>query len=127
MGIEGIKAVSDYKAYTADAVLDVLHFVAPTMMKLEDAHFSRGIANNLDDPKYKNYKYWSNPRNKITTCSRYGDLLYIDTSVNGGDEDPFLKDGVYSANRDETVPVLSAGFMCAKDWQGKNYFNPSGI
>ncbi|RYR28758.1 hypothetical protein Ahy_B01g052926 [Arachis hypogaea] len=115
MGIEGIKAVSDYKAYTADAVLDVLHFVAPTMMKLEDAHFSRGIANNLDDPKYKNYKYWSNPRNKI------------DTSVNGGDEDPFLKDGVYSANRDETVPVLSAGFMCAKDWQGKNYFNPSGI
>ncbi|KAL4315068.1 hypothetical protein AHAS_Ahas15G0148100 [Arachis hypogaea] len=61
MGVDGIRAVSDYKAYTADAVLDLLRFVAPKMMKPRDAHFSRGIADNLDYPKYKHYKYWSNP------------------------------------------------------------------
>ncbi|QHO19354.1 hypothetical protein HN51_061976 [Arachis hypogaea] len=61
MGVEEIRAVSHYKAYTADAVLDLLRFVAPKMMKPRDAHFSREIADNLDDPKYKHYKYWSNP------------------------------------------------------------------
>jgi len=61
MGVEGIKAVTDHKAYTADSVLDLLHFVAPKMMKRGDAHFSYGIADDLDDEKYKHYKYWSNP------------------------------------------------------------------
>ena len=61
MGVEGIKAVADYKAYAADSILDLLHFVAPKLMKRGDAHFSHGIAGNLDDPKYKYYKYWSNP------------------------------------------------------------------
>lgn len=28
---------------------------------------------------------------------------------------------------DESVPTLSAGFMCAKGWRGKTRFNPSGI
>lgn len=28
---------------------------------------------------------------------------------------------------DETVPVLSSGYMCAKAWRGKTRFNPSGI
>ena len=27
---------------------------------------------------------------------------------------------------DESVPVLSAGFMCAKGWRGRTRFNPSG-
>lgn len=49
----------------------------------------------------------------------------IDTSAD--DEDTCLKDGVYSVDGDETVPVLSAGFMCAKGWRGKTRFNPSGI
>lgn len=51
----------------------------------------------------------------------------IDTSAEGEDEDSCLKDGVYSVDGDETVPVLSAGFMCAKGWRGKTRFNPSGI
>lgn len=51
----------------------------------------------------------------------------IDTSANGEDEESCLKDGVYSVDGDETVPVLSAGFMCAKGWRGKTRFNPSGI
>lgn len=47
----------------------------------------------------------------------------IDTSVDG----TCLKGGVYSVDGDETVPVLSAGFMSAKAWRGKTRFNPSGM
>lgn len=61
MGVGGVKAVADYKAYTADDVLDLLHFVAPKMMARGDAQFSYGIANDPDDPKYQHYRYWSNP------------------------------------------------------------------
>nr|GMC75988.1 phospholipid:diacylglycerol acyltransferase 1 [Ipomoea batatas]GME01725.1 phospholipid:diacylglycerol acyltransferase 1 [Ipomoea batatas] len=61
MGIGGIKAVAEYKAYTADDLLDLLQYVAPRMMARGSAHFSYGIAENLDDPKYEHYKYWSNP------------------------------------------------------------------
>lgn len=51
----------------------------------------------------------------------------IDTSANEEDEDMCLKDGVYTVEGDETVPVMSAGFMGAKGWRGKTRFNPSGI
>lgn len=61
MGIEGIRAISDYKVYTAGSVVDLLHYVAPHTMERGSAHFSYGIADNLDDPKYNHYKYWSNP------------------------------------------------------------------
>ncbi|XP_028751472.1 phospholipid:diacylglycerol acyltransferase 1-like [Neltuma alba] len=151
MGVEGINAVADYKAYTASSILDLLHYVAPKMMKRGDAHFSHGIADNLDDPKYKHYKYWSNPLEttlpnapdmeiysiygvgipterayvyKLTPPSECYIPFQIDSSAN--DEDSCLEGGVYSADGDETVPVLSAGFMCAKGWRGITRFNPSG-
>ncbi|KAI9074296.1 hypothetical protein K1719_036888 [Acacia pycnantha] len=154
MSLEGIKAVSDYKAYTADEIIDLLNFVAPKMMKRGDAHFSHGIADNLDDPKYKHYKYWSNPLEttlpnapdmeiysmygvgipterayvyKLTYRSECNIPFQIDTSADGGDEHSCLRNGVYSVNGDETVPVLSAGYMCAKGWRGRTRFNPSGI
>lgn len=38
-----------------------------------------------------------------------------------------LAGGVYTIDGDETVPALSAGYMCAKGWRGKTRFNPSGI
>ncbi|KAI9122991.1 hypothetical protein K1719_005880 [Acacia pycnantha] len=152
MGVEGINAVADYKAYTASSILDLLHYAAPKMMKRGDAHFSHGIADNLDDPKYKHYRYWSNPLE--TTLPNAPDMeiysiygvgipterayvyklsapssecyipFQIDSSAN--DEDSCLKGGVYSVDGDETVPVLSAGFMCAKGWRGRTRFNPSG-
>ncbi|OMO70616.1 Lecithin:cholesterol/phospholipid:diacylglycerol acyltransferase [Corchorus capsularis] len=152
MGLGGIKAVAEYKAYTAESVVDLLHYVAPKMMARGTAHFSYGIADNLDDPKYKHYKYWSNPLEttlpiapEMEIFSLYGVGLpterayiyklspaaecyipfQIDTSSD--DEDTCLKDGVYSVDGDETVPVLSAGYMCAKGWRGKTRFNPSGI
>ncbi|KAL6330934.1 hypothetical protein AAG906_009362 [Vitis piasezkii] len=154
MGIGGVQAVVDYKSYTADSILDLLHFVAPKMMSRGDAHFSYGIADNLDDPKYKHYKYWSNPlETKLPNApdmeiySMYGvgiptERAYvykltpgaecyipfqIDTSADGSSKDTCLKGGVFSVDGDETVPVLSAGFMCAKAWRGKTRFNPSGI
>lgn len=51
----------------------------------------------------------------------------IDTSASEEEDDVCLKDGVFSVEGDETVPVLSAGFMCAKGWRGTTRFNPSGI
>lgn len=51
----------------------------------------------------------------------------IDTSADEEDEDKCLKDGVFTVDGDETVTVLSAGFMGAKGWRGKTRFNPSGI
>ncbi|KAL0319424.1 UNVERIFIED_CONTAM: Phospholipid:diacylglycerol acyltransferase 1 [Sesamum angustifolium] len=51
----------------------------------------------------------------------------IDTSADEEDEDRCLKDGVFTVDGDETVPVLSAGFMSAKGWRGKTRFNPSGL
>ncbi|KAE8730992.1 Phospholipid:diacylglycerol acyltransferase 1 [Hibiscus syriacus] len=146
MGFSGIKAVAEYKTYTAESVVDLLHFIAPKMMARGTAHFSYGIADNLDDPKYKHYKYWSNPLEttlpnapdmeifslygvglpterayvyKLSPHVECGIPFKIDTSAD--DDATCLRDG------DETVPVLSAGFMCAKGWRGKTRFNPSGI
>ncbi|XP_015889366.2 phospholipid:diacylglycerol acyltransferase 1 isoform X1 [Ziziphus jujuba] len=154
MGVEGVQAVADYKVYTAGSILDLLQFVAPKLMQRGAAHFSHGIADNLDDPKYKHYKYWSNPLEtklpnasdmeiysmygvgipterayvyKLTPPSECYIPFQIDASADGGCDDSCLKGGVLSVDGDETVPVLSSGFMCAKGWRGKTRFNPSGI
>ncbi|KAJ6795482.1 phospholipid:diacylglycerol acyltransferase 1 [Iris pallida] len=151
LGWGGIKAVADYKVYTAGSILDLLNFVAPKMMQRGSAHFSYGIAENLDDPKYMHYKYWSNPLEtklpdapdmeiysmygvgipterayiyKLSPSSECYISFQIDTSAS---DKSCLQGGVYLANGDETVPVLSAGYMCAKGWRGKTRFNPSGI
>ncbi|KAK4784940.1 hypothetical protein SAY86_001629 [Trapa natans] len=153
-GLGGVKAIVDYKVYTAGSILDLLHFVAPKMMARGSAHFSYGIADNLDDRKYQHYRYWSNPLEtklpdapdmeiysmygvgipterayvyKLTHPSECYIPFQIDTSADGSSEDSCLHGGVFSINGDETVPVLSAGFMCAKGWRGKTRFNPSGI
>uniref|UniRef100_A0A803NS55 phospholipid:diacylglycerol acyltransferase n=1 Tax=Cannabis sativa TaxID=3483 RepID=A0A803NS55_CANSA len=154
MGVGSVKAIADYKAYTVTEILDLLHFVAPKLMARGGAHFSYGIADNLKDPKYQHYKYWSNPLEtelpnapdmeiytmygvgipterayvyKLTPPSECYIPFQIDTSAEGGNEDPCLKGGVFLSDGDETVPVLSSGFMCAKGWRGKTRFNPSGI
>ncbi|XP_065866789.1 putative phospholipid:diacylglycerol acyltransferase 2 isoform X2 [Euphorbia lathyris] len=121
--------------------------------KRAEAHFSHGIADNLDDPKYKHYKYWSNPLEtrlpdapdmeiycsygvgmptersyvfKLSPTNRCKSIPFrIDTAVNG-EEDSCLKNGVHFVDGDESVPVISAGYMCAKGWRGKTRFNPSG-
>ena len=61
MSRESIRKVAENKAYTARSVIDLVRFVAPKMMRRAEAHFSHGIGENLDDPKYTHHKYWSNP------------------------------------------------------------------
>ncbi|KAL5716775.1 phospholipid:diacylglycerol acyltransferase [Ranunculus cassubicifolius] len=156
MNRESIRKVAEKKAYTAKSFLDLLRFVAPKLMQRTEAHVSYGIAENLDDPKYSQYKYWSNPLEtvlpdapEIEIHCLYGvgipterSYIYkmsptdkcksipfrIDSSAGGNNNDGHgcLKSGVYFVDGDETVPVLSAGFMCAKGWRGKSRFNPSG-
>ncbi|KAL2899647.1 Phospholipid:diacylglycerol acyltransferase 1 [Bienertia sinuspersici] len=136
MGVGGVKAVADYK-----------------MMSRGDVHYSYGIADDLSDPKYQHYKYWSNPLEtklpnapemeifslygvgipterayvyKVTPAADCSIPFQIDISANVEDEDSCLKDGVFNVDGDETVPVLSSGFMCAKGWRGKTKYNPSG-
>uniref|UniRef100_M1AAG9 Phosphatidylcholine-sterol acyltransferase n=2 Tax=Solanum TaxID=4107 RepID=M1AAG9_SOLTU len=61
MSQESIKRVTENKAYTARTLIDLLRFVAPKTMQRAESHFSHGLADNLEDPKYSHYKYWSNP------------------------------------------------------------------
>ncbi|XP_073063147.1 putative phospholipid:diacylglycerol acyltransferase 2 [Primulina eburnea] len=151
---ENVYQISENKVYTAKTLLDLLRAIAPKMMKRAEAHFSHGIADDLDDPKYGHYKYWSNPLEtklpnapdmeiyclygvgiptersyvyKLSPSSRCRSIpLQIDSSADGG-HNGCLKGGVYFVDGDSTVPVLSSGFTCAKLWRGKTRFNPSGI
>ncbi|KAH6833239.1 Lecithin:cholesterol acyltransferase family protein [Perilla frutescens var. hirtella] len=151
---ETIRKISEERAYTADTLLDLLRSVAPKMMTRAEAHFSHGIADNISDPKYNLYKYWSNPLEtklpdapdmeiyclygvgiptersyvyKLSPPGRCRSIpLQIDSSADGS-QNGCLKGGVHFVDGDESVPVLSAGFMCAKGWRGKTRFNPSGI
>ncbi|KAK4492234.1 hypothetical protein RD792_003034 [Penstemon davidsonii] len=151
---ECIERIAENKVYTVKTLLDLFRSIAPKTMKRAEAHFSHGIAGNLDDPKYNHYKYWSNPLEtklpdapemeiyclygvgiptersyvyKVSPSSRCRSIpIQIDSSADGS-QNGCLKGGVYFVDGDESVPVLSAGFMCAKGWRGKNRFNPSGI
>ncbi|XWS52927.1 hypothetical protein CRYUN_Cryun11dG0114800 [Craigia yunnanensis] len=121
MSRESIQKVAANKAYTTRTLLELLRFVAPKMMRRAEAHFSHGIADNLDDPKYSHYKYWSNPLEmklpdapdmeiyclygvgiptersyvyKLSPTNRCKSIPYqIDSSVHGED-DSCLKGGV---------------------------------
>ncbi|KAF3639745.1 Phospholipid:diacylglycerol acyltransferase 1 [Capsicum annuum] len=154
MSRENIKRVTENKAYTARTLIHLLRFVAPKAMQRAEAHFSHGLAENLEDPKYSHYKYWSNPLEtmlpdapemeifcsygvgmptersyvyKMSPSDRCKSIpLQIDTSADGS-HNGCLSGGVYFVDGDDSVPVLSAGFMCAKGWRGKTRFNPSGI
>ncbi|WCJ41687.1 phospholipid:diacylglycerol acyltransferase [Euphorbia peplus] len=150
---ESARKFVENKAFTAATSFDLLRSVAPKMMQRAEAHFSHGIADNLDDPKYEHYKYWSNPLEtrlpnapdmeiycmygvgmptersyvfKTSQTDRCNSIPFrIDTTVNG-EENSCLKNGVHFVDGDESVPVISAGYMCAKGWRGKTRFNPSG-
>ncbi|KAL5973586.1 hypothetical protein ACLOJK_030239 [Asimina triloba] len=154
MDQESIRAISDNKVYTAKTILDLLQSIAPKMKTRADTHFSHGIAENLDDPKYSHYKHWSNPlETKLPDAPDmeiyclYGvgipterSYVYKQSSSDRCNSIPFqidnsadesergcLRTGVYFVDGDDTVPTLSAGFMCARGWRGRTRFNPSGM
>ncbi|KAL5169796.1 putative phospholipid:diacylglycerol acyltransferase 2 [Glycine soja] len=142
MSRESIQKVAKKRDYTASTVFDLLNFVAPKMMKRGEAHFSHGIAKNLDDPKYAHHKYWSNPLetklpdapdmeiyclygvgiltershiHKFSTSEKDKSIPFqIDSSVDREEEGSWLQNGVYYVDGDESVPIVSSGFMCAK-------------
>ena len=57
---ESIEAVADHKVHHRSCLRSAT-LCFSKLMQRQDAHFSYGIAENLDDPNYKHYKYWSNP------------------------------------------------------------------
>lgn len=72
-------------------------------------------------PTERSYVYKSSPAAECYIP------FQIDTTAEGGNDKGCLRAGVYSVDGDETVPVLSAGYMCSKGWRGKTRFNPWGI
>lgn len=72
-------------------------------------------------PTERSYVYKMSPSDRCKSIP-----LQIDCSADGSDNG-CLSGGVYFVDGDESVPVVSAGFMCAKGWRGKTRFNPSGI
>ncbi|KAL0441369.1 UNVERIFIED_CONTAM: Phospholipid:diacylglycerol acyltransferase 1 [Sesamum radiatum] len=108
MGISGIKAVAEYKAYTAADVLDLLHYVAPK-------NDGTWLPNAPDMEVYSMYGIGI-PTERAYVYKQIPALdcyipFQIDTSADEEDEDRCLKDG----------------FMSAKGWRGKTRFNPSGL
>lgn len=71
-------------------------------------------------PTERSYVYKVSPPGRCRSIP-----LQIDSSADGS-KNGCLKGGVYFVDGDESVPVLSAGFMCAKGWRGNTRFNPSG-
>lgn len=69
-------------------------------------------------PTERSYVYKMSPSDRCKSIP-----FRIDNSAY--ESESGLKGGVYLVDGDETVPVLSAGFMCAKGWKGKTRFNPS--
>ncbi|KAK6163440.1 hypothetical protein DH2020_000304 [Rehmannia glutinosa] len=126
---ESIRRISEKKAYTANTLLELIRSIAPKMMRRAEAHFSHGIADNLDDPIYNHYKYWSNPLEtklpdapdmeiyslygvgiptersyvyKVSSSFRCKNIpLQIDSSADG--RNGCLKGGVYFVDGDESV------------------------
>ena len=72
-------------------------------------------------PTERSYVYKMSPSNKCKSIP-----FRIDGSADG-EAGSCLKNGIHFVDGDDSVPVLSAGFMCAKGWRGRTRFNPSGI
>lgn len=72
-------------------------------------------------PTERSYVY------KISTSEKCNNIPFrIDNSAEGNGGQWGLRGKVYFVDGDDSVPVLSTGFMCAKGWKGKTRFNPSG-
>ncbi|KAL3699140.1 hypothetical protein R1sor_017162 [Riccia sorocarpa] len=149
-----IQSIPKEAYYTATKAIDLLRKVAPNMMRRVDMNWGFGLAENPSDPKYNHHKYWANPfettlpnapeveiycmygvgilteRSYIYKLSPSSDSCYIPFRIDSsaeGESEGCLKGGVHFVNGDETVPALSAGYMCQKGWRGKTRYNPHGL
>ncbi|CAM6050004.1 unnamed protein product [Sphagnum compactum] len=149
---DDVEDIASRDIYCAEDLVGLLRRVAPKLMIRGEENWGFGLADNLDDPKYKHFRHWSNPletllpnapdmeifclygigipteRSYIYKVSPSTDScnipFRIDTSADG-DSEGCLKGGVQFVDGDETVPALSAGYMCYKPWKGKTRFNPA--
>jgi phospholipid:diacylglycerol acyltransferase len=149
---DDVEDIASRDIYCAEDLVGLLRRVAPKLMIRGEENWGFGLADNLDDPKYKHFRHWSNPLETVLpnapdmeTFCLYGigipterSYIYkvspstdscnipfrIDTSADG-DSEGCLKGGVQFVDGDETVPALSAGYMCYKPWKGKTRFNPA--
>ncbi|KAL2328520.1 hypothetical protein Fmac_021947 [Flemingia macrophylla] len=65
--------------------------------------------------------------NKLSPSNKYNTIPIQTDGSSDGEEESLLQNGVYSVDGDESVPIVSSGFMCTKGWGGRTQFNPSGI
>ncbi|CAK9203653.1 unnamed protein product [Sphagnum jensenii] len=149
---DDMEDVANHDVYCADDLVGLMERVAPKLMVRGEENWGFGLADDLDDPKYQHFRHWSNPletllpnapemevfclygvgilteRSYIYKVSPSTDTcnipFRIDSSADG-DSEGCLKGGVQFVDGDETVPALSAGFMCYKPWKGKTRFNPA--
>lgn len=150
---DDVEEIASREIFNADDLVEVLRKVAPKLMARGEDNWSFNIADDPSDEKYQHYRYWANPlettlpnapdmevyclygvgipteRSYIYKVSPSADNCYIpfriDTSADGGSEG-CLKGGVQFVDGDETVPALSAGYLCHAPWKGKTKFNPGG-
>lgn len=148
-----VEDIASREVLNADDLVEVLRMVAPKLMTRGDENWSFDIADDPSDKKYQHHRYWANPlqttlpnapdtehyclygvgipteRSYIYKVSPSTDNCYIpfriDTAADG-DSEGCLKGGVQFVDGDETVPVLSAGYLCHTPWKGKTKFNPGG-
>jgi len=148
-----VEDIASREILDADDIVGVLRSVAPKLMARGEENWSFGVADDPSDKKYDHFKYWANPlettlpdapdmemyclygvgipteRSYIYKVSPASDSCYIpfriDTSADG-DSEGCLKGGVQFVDGDETVPALSAGYLCHAPWKGKTKFNPAG-
>lgn len=73
-------------------------------------------------PTERSYIYKMSPSDRCKSIP-----FRIDSSVNGNFDNSCLRGGVHFVDGDESIPLISAGYMCAKGWKGKTRYNPSGM
>ncbi|KAL9274673.1 Phospholipid:diacylglycerol acyltransferase 1-like protein [Drosera capensis] len=101
MGVEGIKAVADYKTYTAGSILSAELCSTKDDKTLPNApEMEIYSLYGVGVPTEQAYVYKSTP---ATDCYI---PFQIDTSEDGGTEESCLKGGVYSVDGDETVQPI---------------------
>ncbi|PKI78782.1 hypothetical protein CRG98_000849 [Punica granatum] len=124
MSGESIRYVADNKAYTSRAVIDLLRVLAPEMMKRGEAHFSHGIADNLDNPKYNHYRYCSNPLEmKLPNAP---EMEYMPRrGWNSHGEDTKGRSLLRGWGRERAVNQCQVHVW--RRWRRKTRFNPSGM
>jgi len=67
------------------------------------------------------------PHEKLVPSDKSKSIPFQFDGPEDGKEESWSQNGVYSVDGDESVSIVSSGFMCVKGWRGRTRFNPSGL